>query len=67
MPNTKFIMLLRYATIGGNILFMSWIIFNGIKEGFHGTLPEKASYVGLMGLLAINTLLLNKPKALQHS
>ena len=55
MRYTQFIRILRYAAIGGNILFMMWMTYNGIKEGFHGTLPEKASYVGLMGLLAINT------------
>jgi hypothetical protein len=42
----------------GNIVFILWITFNGINEGFKGSLVEKASYIGLMGLLAINSFLL---------
>jgi len=34
------------------------ILRNGINEGFAGTLPEKLSYIGLMGLLAVNSILL---------
>ena len=41
-------LLLRYATFAGNIPFMMWIPYNGIKEGLRGTWPEKASYIGLM-------------------
>lgn len=58
MQNKSIIYLLRYAAIAGNIIFILWISYNGIKEGFRGTLPEKFSYVGLMGLLAINTFFL---------
>lgn len=50
--------LLFWTVIAGNIIFVLWITVNGIKEGFQGTMPEKASYVGLMGLLTINCLLL---------
>jgi hypothetical protein len=51
----------KYLTIlalAGNIVFILWITYNGIKEGFEGSLVEKASYIGLMGLLAINSFLL---------
>ena len=44
--------------IVGNIIFMLWITYNGMKERFNGTLPEKVSYITLMGLLTINTILL---------
>ena len=42
----------------GNIIFILWILYNGINEGFQGTLPEKVSYISLMGLLALNSFLL---------
>jgi len=65
MPSTQFIKLLRYATIAGNMIFMLWITYNGTREGFKGTWPEKASYLGLMGLLAINSFfLLNNKKGI---
>lgn len=50
--------ILTVLAVIGNILFMLWITYNGINEGFAGTLPEKVSYVGLMGLLVINTILI---------
>jgi hypothetical protein len=49
----------------GNILFMLWITYNGINEGFAGTLPEKVSYVVLMGLLLINTVLILRGRSHQ--
>jgi hypothetical protein len=49
--------LLTWAAIAGNILFMLWISFNAISEHFRGTIYQKISYVGLMGLLAINSFL----------
>lgn len=60
--NAEFQQLLFWAVITGNILFMLWITFNGFKERFQGTLPEKLSYVGLMGLLATNSFLLFRKK-----
>jgi len=50
--------LLLLAAITGNILFVLWILYNGISEGFHGTTIEKVSYLTLMGLLAVNAFLL---------
>lgn len=58
MLNKQFIGLLRLAAISGNILFILWVTFNGLKEGFSGTIYEKLSYVGLMGLLFINSFLI---------
>lgn len=49
---------LRYAAIAGNVLFILWITRNGINEGFRGTPPEIASYVGLFVLLTLNSVLL---------
>jgi hypothetical protein len=46
------------AAVAGNILFILWILFNGINEGFQGTIIEKISYISLMGLMAVNAFLL---------
>jgi len=58
MKNQSLIILLKSAAITGNILFVLWVTYNAIDDGFRGTLPEKLSYIGLMGLLATNTFLL---------
>ena len=50
--------LLSLSAITDNILFMLWISYNGINEHFKGTIYQKMSYVGLMGLLAINIFLI---------
>jgi hypothetical protein len=50
--------ILTWAALAGNILFMLWISYNGIHEHFRGTVYEKISYIGLMGLLAINCFLI---------
>ena len=58
MRNKQSISFLRYAAIVGNFLFILCILFNGIKEGFKAPLTENFHYVAVMGLLAINTVLL---------
>jgi len=55
---SPFIELLSFAAIAGNILFVLWILYNGINENFEGTTIEKISYITLMGLLAVNVFLL---------
>lgn len=50
--------LLRYVAVTGNILFVLWILRNGIDESFRGTVPEIISYITLTLLLALNTVLL---------
>jgi hypothetical protein len=46
----------------GNIMFILWILYNGINENFQAKLLEKISYIGLMGLLAVNSFLLLSKK-----
>lgn len=60
MKNEKssFVGILSLAAIVGNILFVLWILYNGINEGFQGTTIEKVSYISLMGLMAVNAFLL---------
>ena len=55
---TELISFLRYVVIAGNVLFLFFILFNGINEGFRATMTEKFYYVGLMALLAFNSFLL---------
>lgn len=57
--------ILTILAVFGNILFMLWITYNGINEGFEGTLPEKVSYVGLMCLLVLNTILIFRARPRQ--
>ena len=49
---------LTMLAVACNVIFILWILFNGINEGFKGTLVEVVSYICLMGLLAINSFLL---------
>jgi len=50
--------LLKYLAIAGNILIILWVTYNGIDEGFQGTLVQKASYLCLVLLLILNTVLI---------
>ena len=66
METKPIITLIKYAAIAGNVLFVLWILFNAMDEGFQGTLPEKLSAIGLIGLLSVNCiLLLMKPSKKQ--
>ncbi|HEY5220621.1 MAG TPA: LPXTG cell wall anchor domain-containing protein [Candidatus Paceibacterota bacterium] len=54
---------LTYLIICGNILFVLWMVYNGIDEGFTGsTGPQIASYIGLTLLLILNSALLLRKK-----
>ena len=53
-----FVKLLSILVIIGNFLFILWITINGLKEHFQGTIYEKLSYVGLTGLLIVNSILI---------
>jgi hypothetical protein len=48
----------RYIAIAGNVIFVLWMLSNGWDEGWRGTPYQIASYIGLILLLALNTLLL---------
>jgi hypothetical protein len=49
---------LTYVAIGGDIIFILWVVRNGIDSGFRGTPPEVASFIGLVVLLTLNAVLL---------
>ena len=54
----QLLILLKYVAITGNIILVLWILYNGMNEGFTGSALEKLSYIGLMGLLILNSILL---------
>ena len=58
MNNKNLIPLLRYAAIGGNVVFIFWVLFNAMDERFKATIVEKFSAAGLICLLAVNCVLL---------
>ena len=70
MKNINFMLLLRYAAVTGNILFVLWISFNAMDEGFRGTIYQKLSAMGIIGLLIVNSILITgksqKPRLAQH-
>lgn len=64
--NDKQIMnFIKYITIAGNIIYILWILYNGINEGFKGSWVQIFSYIGLVGLLALNSILLLRKGANQ--
>ena len=60
MKNLTLSTLLKYLAVAGNVLFILWITYNGIDEGFQGTLVQKTSYIALMLLLLLDTILILK-------
>jgi hypothetical protein len=58
MKKTSEYYLLRVLTTVGNILFVLWLLGNGIKEGFRATVYEAISYISLTILLGLNSYLL---------
>jgi hypothetical protein len=54
----SFYTLLTYLAVAGNILFVLWLLFNGMDEGWKATPYQIMSYLGLTFLLALNTYLI---------
>lgn len=53
---------LTLLSIIGNILFILWILYNGMNEGFVATGMEKIRYLGMVVILALNVILLGTRK-----
>ncbi len=49
---------LKYLALTGNALFILWLFYNGIDEGFRATPYQLMSYIGLVFLLLLNSALL---------
>jgi hypothetical protein len=58
MKDNPLLQLLKFAALAGNILFILWMTYNGIDEGFSGTIYQKLSYIGLTGLLIVDSVLI---------
>jgi hypothetical protein len=58
MGSKRLITFVKYAAITGNSLFVLWILYNGINEGFRGTTLEIISYIGLLALLTVNSFII---------
>ncbi len=54
----KPITVLKGLAVAGNALFILWMLYNGIDEGFRASAYQLASYVGLTLLLLLNSVLL---------
>jgi len=50
---------LRYVAILGNVVFVLWVLYNAMDEGFRGTIYEMLSGIGLILLLSLNIVLLS--------
>ena len=62
MYNKQLILFLKCAAITGNILFILFILYNGAHEGFKGTIHEIVTYIAMIVLLALNSILLLIPR-----
>lgn len=54
--------ILKLVAICGNVVYILWILWNGIDESFSGTIVQIISYIGLIVLLILNILLLYRKK-----
>lgn len=59
MKTRELRMIFKYLAIAGNVMYVLWILYNGMNEGFQGTTLEIVSYLGLILLLIINSILLS--------
>jgi hypothetical protein len=59
MNKKLIIKLFRYVAIFGNVVFVLWVLYNAMDEGFRGTIYEMLSGIGLILLLSLNIVLLS--------
>lgn len=53
---------LKNLAVLGDILFLLWIWYNGLDEGFRATPVQWAAYLGLTALLILNCVLIFRQK-----
>ena len=51
---------LMHLAVAGNIIYILWILYNGMDEGFRGSLVQIVAPLGLVVLLVLNIALLTK-------
>jgi uncharacterized membrane protein (DUF2068 family) len=49
---------LEWFAVAGNAIFILWLLYNGIDEGFRGTAPQIVSALSLSVLLVVNSALI---------
>jgi hypothetical protein len=49
---------LRVLAVAGNVLFIGWLLFNAIDDGFRGPPPQIVSGIALIGLLVLDSVLI---------
>lgn len=49
---------LSNTAVAGGVLFVAWLLFNGMDEGWNASPVQLASYLVLIALLALNAVLL---------
>lgn len=54
--------LIRRLAVTSNLLFVLWILYNGVNEDFQAKPVEVVSYVALMILLLLNAFLLSRSR-----
>jgi hypothetical protein len=53
----------KYIAIAGDIIFILWVLYNGIDEGFRSIMSIQGIVpIGLMLLLLLNLIILWKQK-----
>ena len=57
-----FVKNLKYLAIAGNVLFILWLAYNGIDEGFKASNYQFISYITLIALLLLNIYFLSRKK-----
>ena len=57
--------LLTFVAIAGNGLFILWMLYNGMDEGWQATPYQILSYIGLTVLLILNTHLVLRRSRVQ--
>jgi hypothetical protein len=59
IKNPNIYNLLRYVAIFGNLIYILWILYNGINEGFKNIgSVQSVALIGLIFLLILNIFLL---------
>jgi hypothetical protein len=58
MKKKRLLRMLKIIAVAGNFIFALWISYNGMNEGFRGNPVQIASYIGLLVLLTLNSVLL---------
>lgn len=56
-------LVLSRLVVAGNILFILWILFNGMDSGWKATALQWLVYISLISLLSLSSILLLQQKA----